>query len=42
LLQDRINKKMKFEETKTGKDSHLKSTYVREDRISSHSVTINI
>jgi len=32
-LQDIINKKIKFEENKIGKDSHLKPTYVRENRI---------
>jgi len=42
LLQDRVNKKIKFEETKTGKDSHLEQICAREDRISPHNETINI
>lgn len=42
LLQDRINKKIKFEESRTCKNSNLERIYVREDTISSHNVTINI
>jgi len=42
LLQDRINKKIKFEKSKTVKNSNLEPIYVREDTISSHNVAINI
>jgi hypothetical protein len=42
LPQDRINKKIKFEQSKTGKNSNLEPMYVREDTIPSHNFTINI
>jgi len=42
LPQDRINKKIKFEQYKTGNNSNLEPIYVREDTIPSHNVTINI